>query len=202
MATRTPRTATTPQKLRRPTRQRAISLRGVGTILLTVILPPAGLLVMWARGVFRARGRLLLTALAMVEMTAVFVLMTPHAELVNQYPLPAAPAAVTPAPEDQETLSALYNIEELLYQQQLAQVVAEGGDETDIMTDAQLEQRKAEEREAVLNTIVYAVFSHANRYHAQRVCGNQTNGRELTVQQAMLEALSPCPDCNPPVWTE
>lgn len=202
MANRTQRTAATPPKLRRPSPQRDISLRGVGTILLTLILPPAGLLVMWARGVFKSRGRLLLTALATVEMTAILVLLTPHAELVNQYPLPAAPAAVTLAPEGEETLSALYNIEELLYQQQLEQVVAEGGDETDIMTDAQLEQRKAEEREAVLNTIVYAVFSHATRYHAQRVCGTQSNGRELTVQQAMLEALSPCPDCNPPVWTE
>jgi len=109
---------------------------------------------------------------------------------------------VTQAPAESETLSALYNIEELLYQQQLAQVIAEGGDETDIMTDEQLEQRKAQEKEEILNTIVYAVFSHAQRYHAQRVCGNQSNGRELTVQQAMLEALSPCPDCNPPVWTE
>jgi hypothetical protein len=121
---------------------------------------------------------------------------------VNQYPLPVPPAPVTQAPNDTETLSALYNIEELLYQQQLERVIAEGGDEKDIMSDEQLDELKAQEREQVLNTIVYCVFSHAQRYHAQRVCGNQTNGRELTVQQAMLEALSPCPDCNPPVWTE
>ena len=193
---------TTTQTLRRPSRQWPISLRGLATILLTLVLPPVGLLVMWSAGVFRTRGRLLLTTLATVEMMGMFVLMTPHAELANQYPLPVAPAPVTPAPAESETLSALYNIEELLYQQQLAQVIAEGGDETDIMTDEQLEQRKAQEKEEILNTIVYAVFSHAQRYHAQRVCGNQSNGRELTVRQAMLEALSPCPDCNPPVWTE
>ena len=197
-----PRKNTTTQTLRRPSRQMPISLRGLGTILLTLVLPPVGLLVMWSAGVFRTRGRLLLTTLATIEMMAAFVLMTPHAELANQYPLPVPPAPVTQAPPDSEKLSALYNIEELLYQQQLAQVIADGGNEEDIMTDEQLEQRKAQEKEEVLNTIVYAVFSHAQRYHAQRVCGNQSNGRELTVREAMLEALSPCPDCNPPVWTE
>ena len=197
-----PRKNTTTQTLRRPSRQMPISLRGLGTILLTLVLPPVGLLVMWSAGVFRTRGRLLLTTLATIEMMAAFVLMTPHAELANQYPLPVPPAPVTQAPPDSEKLSALYNIEELLYQQQLAQVIADGGNEEDIMTDEQLEQRKAQEKEEVLNAIVYAVFSHAQRYHAQRVCGNQSNGRELTVREAMLEALSPCPDCNPPVWTE
>lgn len=197
-----PRSTPNTQKLRRPTPQTLISLRGLGTILLTLILPPVGLMLMWMRGIFTSRGRLLMTTLATVEMTAVFVLLTPHAELANQYPLPVSPVAVTKAPATEENLSALYNIEELLYQQQMAQVEAESVDETETTTDAELDQRKAEEREAVLNTIVYAVYSHANRYHAQRECGNQTNSRELTVRQAMLEALSPCPDCNPPVWTE
>ena len=192
----------TTQNLRRPSRQGPVSMRGLGTILLTLLLPPVGLLVMWSMGLFKSRGRLLVTALATLEMMGIFVLMTPHAELTSQYPLPVAPVAVTQAPEGTETLTALYNIEELLYEQQVAQVLAEGGKEEDVMTDEQLERRKAEEKEATLNTIVYAVFNHAQRYHAQRVCGNQTNNRELTVQQAMLEALSPCPDCNPPVWTE
>ena len=55
------------------------------------------------------------------------------------------------------------------------------------------------QREQTLNTIVYSVFSGAKRYHAGRVCGTQTNGRELTVREAMSEALIPCPDCSPPV---
>ena len=198
MASRT----TTTQTLRRPSRQGPISLRGLGTILLTLVLPPVGLLVMWSQGIFKSRGRLLMTTLATLEMMVFFVLRTPRVELANQYPLPVPPVAVTQAPPDSEKLSALYNIEELLYQQQLEQVIAQGGDETDLMSDEQKEALKAEEKEAVLNTIVYAVFSHAQRYHAQRVCGNQSNGRELTVREAMLEALSPCPDCNPPVWTE
>ena len=50
----------------RPTPQRAISGRGVTGLLLTVFLPPVGLLYLWRLGVFRNRGRLLLTGLAAV----------------------------------------------------------------------------------------------------------------------------------------
>lgn len=195
------RNQTSAQAIRRPTKQRAISGRGLGVILLLILLPPVGLLVLWYRGVFRARGRMVLTGLATVEMMLLVVLLTPKPTLANQLPLPIPPAAVTQAPEE-DTLSALYNIEELLYQQQLEQVKAQGGDERDLMTEEQKLQSQEIEREEILNTTVYAVFNGAQRYHAQRVCGTQSNNRELTVRQAMLEALSPCPDCNPPVWTE
>ena len=195
------RNNTSAQAVRRPTKQRAISLRGMGTIILLLILPPAGLLVLWYQGVFRTRGRMLLTAVATVEMMLLVVLLTPRPALQNQLPLPVPPQAVTQAPET-DTLSALYNIEELLYQQQLEQVRAQGGDEKDLMTEEQKLQSQEIEREEILNTTVYAVFNHAQRYHAQRVCGTQSNNRELTVQQAMMEALGPCPDCNPPVWKD
>ena len=195
------RTKTSTQALRRPSSQQPVSGRGIAVIVLTLLLPPVGLLLMWYRGMFRARGRMVLTTLATLEMMLLGVLLTPKAELAVQAPLPVAPVAVTQAPEE-ENLSALYNIEELLYEQQLAQVIAEGGNETDIMTDEQLDAQKAAQREEILNTTVYAVFRNAQRYHSQMVCGTQTNGRALTVREAMLEALSPCPDCNPPVWTE
>ena len=195
------RNRTSTQTIRRPTKERAVSARGLGVLLLLLFLPPVGLLVLWRQGVFRARGRMLLTALATVEMTLMVVLLTPRPALTSQLPLPVAPQAVTQAPET-DNLSALYNIEELLYQQQLEQVKAQGGDERDLMTEEQKLQSQEIEREEILNTTVYAVFNHAQRYHAQRVCGTQSNNRELTVREAMMEALSPCPDCNPPVWTE
>jgi hypothetical protein len=178
-----------------------MSGRGILIIVLTALIPPVGLLLLWRQGAFRARGRMVITALATLEMMLLGVLLTPRQELTAQMPQPAAPVAVTQAPAE-ENLSALYNIEELLYQEQLAQVVAAGGDETDIMSDAQKDAAREAEREQVLNTTVYAVFRNAQRYHAQMVCGTQSNGRALTVREAMLEALSPCPDCNPPVWTE
>ena len=195
------RNKTSAQAIRRPTKQRAISGRGIGTILLLLLLPPVGLLVLWYQGVFRARGRMLLTAVATAEMMLLVVLLTPRPVLQSQLPLPVSPPAVTQAPET-DNLSALYNIEELLYQQQLEQVRAQGGDEKDLMTEEQKLQSQEIEREEILNTTVYAVFNGAQRYHSQRVCGTQSNNRELTVREAMMEALSPCPDCNPPVWTE
>ena len=121
------RNKTSAQLIRRPTKARAISARGLGVIILLILLPPAGLLVLWRMGVFRARGRMLLTALATVEMTLLVVLLTPRPALTSQLPLPVAPQAVTQAPET-DNLSALYNIEELLYQQQLEQVRAQGGE--------------------------------------------------------------------------
>ena len=195
------RNRTSSQAMRRPTKERLISARGLGVILLMLILPPVGLLVLWHQGVFRARGRMFLTVLATLEMTLLVVLLTPRPTLTSQLPLPVAPPEVTQAPEE-ETLSALYNIEELIYQQQLEQVKAQGGDENDLLTEEQKLQNQAAQREEILNTTVYAVFSHAQRYHAERVCGTQSNNRELTVREAMMEARSPGPDCNPPVWTE
>ena len=190
-----------PAGIQRPTKKRPLSLRGLAAILLLIIIPPVGLLFMWRNGVFRARGRMLLTTLATVEMMAIGVLLTPRNELSSQLPLPVAPQSVTAAPAE-ENLNALYNIEELLYEKQLAEVVALGGDETNLMTEEEKLARQEEDREKILNTIVYAVYNKAIRYHSQMVCGTQSNGRALTVQQAMMEALSPCPDCNPPVWTD
>ena len=190
-----------PAQLQRPTKQRAMSIRGIWVILLLLVVPPLGLLLLWRNGVFRARGRIFLTTLATIEMAFLCVLLTPRAELSSQKPLPTAPERVTAAPET-ENLNALYNIEQLLYEKQLADVVALGGSETDLMTEEEKLEKQSVNREEILNTIVYAVYSHATRYHAEMICGTQTNGRALTVQEAMLEALSPCPDCNPPVWTD
>ena len=183
--------------VKRPSRERAVSARGVAGILLALLLPPVGLLFLWSQGVFRTRGRLLLTAIATAEMTALCVWLTPHQELAARAPVPAAPAAVTAAPES-GTLNALYNIEQLLYEQQLAEVLAAGGSERDLLTEEEKLQAVNEENEAIYATNVYCVYSNATFYHVGKVCGNQTNGRELTVREAIQEGLSPCPDCNPP----
>ena len=187
--------------VQRPSRKRAISARGLGGILLLILLPPVGLFYLWRNGVFRTRGRMLLTTLATIEMMAICVVLTPRAEVATQKPLPVTPQSVTAAPEE-ENLNALYNIEELLYEKNLADVVAQGGSANDLLTEEEKLEKQEVNREEILNTIVYAVYNHAQRYHSQMVCGTQTNGRALTVQEAMMEALSPCPDCNPPVWTD
>jgi len=187
-----------PAKVERPSKERAISGRGVAGLLLTILLPPAGLLYLWRQGVFRTRGRLLLTALATVEMTALFVLLTPHQELTPRMPVPAPPPQVTEAPEGEE-LTALYNIEQLVYNKRLEEVVAAGGTERDLMTEEEKLEQANEETEAIYNTVVYSVYgSDAVYYHATKVCRTQTNGRELTVRDALREGLTACPNCNPP----
>ena len=183
----------------RPSRDRAMSGRGLLGLVLTLLLPPVGLFYLWSAGVFRSRGRLVLTGLAAVEMTALVVLLTPHQELTSRLPVPAAPPQVTAAPEG-ETLNALYNIEQLLYEQQLAQVLEAGGTERDLLTEEQKLEVVNQQNEEVYNTIVYSVYgSEAVYYHATKVCKTQTNGRELTVRDALREGLQPCPNCNPPV---
>ena len=42
----------------RPSKQGAVSSRAVWGLILTVLLPPVGLMFLWHRGVFRTRGRM------------------------------------------------------------------------------------------------------------------------------------------------
>ena len=182
----------------RPSKQKAVSTRAIFGLVLTLLLPPVGLLFLWHQGVFRTRGRMLLTGLATVEMALLVVWLTPHAELTPRMPVPAAPAQVTAAPEG-ETLNALYNIEQLLYEQQLAQVVEQGGTARDLLTEEQKLEITNQQNEEIYDTVVYSVYGDdAIYYHASKVCRTQTNGRELTVRDAMRAGLQPCPYCNPP----
>lgn len=188
-----------PAKVARPSKERAMSSRGIAGLILTVLLPPVGLFYLWQQGIFRSRGRMLLTLLATVEMALLAVWFTPHAELTPRLPVPAAPVQVTAAPAD-DTLTALSNIEQLIYDQQLAKVKEAGGTERDLMTEEQKLELANDETEAIYNTPVYSVYGDsAVYYHATKVCKTQSNGRELTVRDAMREGLQPCPNCNPPV---
>lgn len=189
-------------RVKQPSKQRAVSNRAALGLALTLLLPPMGLLYLWHQGVFRTRGRMLVTALATVEMALLVVWLTPHAELTPRMPVPAAPPQVTAAPQG-ETLNALYNIEQLLYEQQLAQVEAQGGTASDLLTEEQKLELVNQQNEEAYATTVYSVFGDdAIYYHATKVCRTQTNGRELTVRDALRAGLQPCPYCNPPTVTE
>ena len=188
-------------RVKQPSKQRAVSNRAALGLALTLLLPPVGLLYLWHQGVFRTRGRMLVTALATVEMALLVVWLTPHAELTPRMPVPAAPPQVTAAPQG-ETLNALYNIEQLLYEQQLAQVEAQGGTASDLLTEEQKLELVNQQNEEAYATTVYSVFGDdAIYYHATKVCRTQTNGRELTVRDALRQGLQPCPYCNPPTVT-
>ncbi len=188
------------EQVRAPHKQGLRLSRGGFGVILSILLPPLGILFLWRQGVFKIRGRVLVTAMSIAVMSAVIYLTLPGSALQTETPLPSTPSRVTAAPSD-EVKTALSNIEELLYQQQLEQVIEQGGTERDLLSDAeQLEQEK-QEQEAILNTEVYAYNgSGAKYYHSSPVCGNQSNGRKLTVAQAMEERLGACPDCDPPVY--
>lgn len=189
--------ATYTARVGRPSSQSAISKRGLAGLLLTLLVPPVGLLYLWREGLFLNRGRIVLTALATIEMTLLVIWLTPHQELNAALPVPAAPARVTAAPEG-ETLNALYNIEQLLYEQQLAEVLDAGGSARDLLTEEQKLEEVDAENQAAYESIVYSVYTNAIYYHASKVCRTQTNGRELTVRDALREGMQPCPYCDPP----
>ena len=171
--------------------------RGLLALILTLLLPPAGLAFLWRRSVFRTRGRVLLTALATVEMAIVCALLLPRAELNTKAPVPAAPVPATIAPDD-GVVSALSNLDQLLAQRQADQAAASGVTPTPAPTD---DAAYLAEQEAILHTIVYSVYGNGARYyHKNSVCGTQSNRRELTVEEAMSEGMGACPDCNPPVY--
>lgn len=181
----------TPERTRR-------SNRALGGLLLTLLLPPIGIAYLWRRGVFRTRGRVLLSCVATIEMAVLLALLLPTAELPQEAPMAHLPVAVTVAPDD-GIVTALSNIDQLLAQQQAADAAAAA---TEVpLTDEEAEAQHAAEQEAILNTIVYSVYSNAKYYHAAEICGTQSNRRALTIREAMNEGMGACKNCNPPVYT-
>ena len=181
----------TPQPARR-------SKRALGSFLLTLLLPPIGIAYLWRKGVFRTRGRMLLTCLATLEMAVVLLCILPTAQLPQDLPVPHLPVAATIAPDD-GIVTALSNIDQLLADQQAADAAASATEAP--ITDEEAEAQHAAEQEAILNTTVYSVYSNARYYHSQEICGTQSNRRALTVREAMNEGMGACPNCNPPVYT-
>ena len=78
---------------------------------------------------------------------------------------------------------------------------AAGGTEYDLMTEAQKLDAEIAENEAILDSTVYCVFNGAEHYHVGMVCRNQSNGRALSIREALAEGLTPCPNCDPPEAT-
>lgn len=186
--------------MRQPGESTPGSMRGVFALLLCLILPPLGLLFLWRKGVFRSRGRWLITLLATIEMGVIIGLWMPKTELPTVSPVPAAAVRVTHAPES-EVANALSNIDDILYQQQLDEVLANGGSEDDLLSYEELLAKESAQMEEILNTVVYAYYGDgAQYYHAAPMCGDQSNRRELTVAEAISEYLAACPNCNPPVY--
>lgn len=174
--------------------------RSLPTILLCVLIPPVGLALLWRKGVFMMRGRVLLTAISTIEMACIFALLLPPSVIQPEVPVASVPVAVTTAPDD-GTTTALTNLEQVLAERARAEAEANGDPLPIDENDPEAQEKLRQEQEAILNTTVYAVYNNAKMYHAREVCGTQSNRRQLTVQEALLEGLGACPNCNPPVFT-
>ena len=156
-------------------------------VALCLLLPPVGLLWIWRTRSFALRGRIFTSVLACAALCAMCLPLFQPENAPTALPQPVAPVAATRAPED-DTTTALENIEELLAQQE-----AEASGQTQETQQPQLTD------EQIYNTIVYSVFNNAENYHTGPTCEGQQNGRRLTVRQALDLSLTPCPNCNPPV---
>ena len=180
-----------------PGKQKRGRGRGVWGVILTLALPPIGMAYLWRAGVFRARGRVVLTVLGTAILTAWCVALLPTQEMRSDIPVPAVPLLVTQAPDD-GTASALSNLDELLAQRQLERDKAAGITPEPTSTN---DPAFLAEQQAILHTMVYAYRGNGARYyHSKKVCNTQTNYRELTIEEAMLDGMGACPECNPPVY--
>lgn len=190
------RTTTHTPNMDTPTGEKKNS-RAVSGLLLTLLLPPVGLLYLWRKGVFRTRGRVFLTVIATLEMALLLMLLLPKKALVSDLPVPVAPVAATSVP-DSGVLNALSNIDQLLAEKQAAERAAAGLDATQEPED---DAAYLAEQEAILDSLVYSVYGDGARYyHRLEICGTQTNRRQLTVREAMNLGMGACPNCNPPIY--
>ena len=177
-----------------------LSGRAVCALILCILMPPIGLIYMWRLGVFRNRGRIIMSAIACIEMMFIigggmFGLIEWRSMPPTVEPVPAAAVAVTAHPDD-ETINALSNIDDIIAMNMGAELNAtlEPG-ATPILTQAEM----LAQQEEVLSMTVYSVHRGAKYYHVSTVCGTQSNGRELTIRQAISENMGACPNCDPPV---
>ena len=177
--------------------RRKRSSRGLVGVLLTLLLPPVGMAFLWREGVFRTRGRVVLTGLGTIILAVWCAVLIPDRELSSDVPVPAVPAQVTIAPDD-GTASALSNLDQLLAERQAARDEAAGITPEPTSTN---DPAFLAEQAAILQTTVYAYYGRGARYyHSKTVCNGQSNRRALTVEEAMLDGMGACPDCDPPVY--
>lgn len=178
-------------------RKSRVSPRALRTLILLFLLPPVGLAYMWRNLVFQNRGRIILTGVCCLEMmllfsAGLFGLISWNSLPPTDEPVAGVAAAVTPYP-DEATINALSNIDDLI-EAGMAQIADNVVPEA---TPVVTQQEQLLQQQEVLGTVVYAVYNGARYYHAVTVCGNQSNRRELTVQEAMAEGLAACPNCSP-----
>lgn len=180
--------------MERPGRKSGGGRRTALKVVLCVLLPPVGLVWIWRTASFATRGRVLASVLAFASMLVMCLPLFPGRQATPVTPQAAAPVAATHAPEE-DVVTALSNIEEVLLQQEAAEAAQRG----EATPSPEPTEEPAMTNEEIYDTIVYSVYNNAVYYHATSMCNGQENRRQLTVRQAQSLGLGACPNCNPPV---
>ena len=106
--------------MERPGRKSGGGRRTALKVVLCVLLPPVGLVWIWRTASFATRGRVLASVLAFASMLVMCLPLFPGRQATPVTPQAAAPVAATHAPEE-DVVTALSNIEEVLLQQEAAE---------------------------------------------------------------------------------
>ncbi|MBE5806870.1 MAG: hypothetical protein E7317_00820 [Clostridiales bacterium] len=167
--------------------------RGPLAILLTLLLPPLGILVIWRLQIYKLRARMLLTAVGTAVMVLFVCSLRQPADVVNAAPVAGSTELFTEAPKS-DVLTALSSLEEIAR----AQVPESENTDSTVIQVSQENQIAAQQ--ALLDTVVYSVYHNAKYYHGAEDCEGQHNSRQLTIRDALKEGLAPCPECNPPMY--
>ena len=173
-----------------------VSRRALLAMVLTILVAPVGIAMMWYKSIFEVRGRVLLTVLGIAIMTAVLPMMMDDVSVIQLQPTAVKATLRAPLPTD-ATLNALSNMEELLAGVENKPVVNTDLNEVTGMTVAETVAEVTPEPEDPMQTVVYAVSSGAKYYHKAAECKGQVNRRSITAAQAVSEGLKPCGRCNP-----
>lgn len=184
-------------RFREQRKSSAISMRAIVALVLLVVLPPVGIALMWYKGIFRLRGRVLMTVLGTIVMAVAFGFLMPDAVVTEVQPQQSRASLRGPLPTD-AALNALSNMEQLLAGVENKPVVNDDLNEATGQTVADDVVQETEVPADPMQAVVYCVNVDAVYYHAESECRGQANHRSLTVGQALSEGLKPCGRCDPP----
>ena len=167
-----------------------LSAASIAAIVFCVLIPPVGLVMLWHRGMFKLRGRMLFTAVAFLCMVIMFsILRTGETPAPSDIaPVPYVPSLVTVSPDK------VKHVDSVITQVETTPTPVP----YDEMVDYAVYVTPAPTQD-VGSVVVFAVFDNPVYYHADSMCG-QTNRRTLTVAEAVAEGLEPCKRCNPPTF--
>lgn len=179
-----------------PEPKKGMTQRALLALVLTVLLPPVGIALMWGKGIFALRGRILITVVGVIMLTVMFTLMMPGSQVMQVQPTAVKSALRTPLPTD-AALNALSNMDELLAGIENKPVINTDLNDVTGQTAAETAAEVTPEPEDPMQTVVYSVSSGAKYYHKASDCKGQVNRRTLTAAQALSEGLKPCSRCKP-----